>query len=77
MIGNPDFHTKQLKIIIKFPLQNFAEKPQAFLLCWYLQCSNCPSKSAMNRLRLSSYSLPLKNAMLCYITYETKIYLME
>lgn len=33
MIGNPDFHSKQLKIIIKFPLQNFTEKPQGFLLC--------------------------------------------
>lgn len=29
MVGNPDFHSKQLKIIIKFPLQNFVEKPQA------------------------------------------------
>lgn len=29
IVGNPDFHSKQLKVTIKFPLQNFAKKPQA------------------------------------------------
>lgn len=50
MIGNPDFHSKQLKMVIEFPLQNSAEKPQGFLFCQYLQCLNRPPEAAVNRL---------------------------
>lgn len=63
MVGNPDFHSKQLKIIIKFPLQNVAEKPQGFLLCWYLQ---------VLKSRLRSFSLCVKqHTELCCVTSET------
>lgn len=29
IVGNPDFHSKQLKVTVKFPLQDSAKKPQA------------------------------------------------